>query len=136
MQFMPTIQVEAHVSGRDLLRAVEQLDPVEFQQFVSEVLTLRARRQAPQLPAAEAQLLEQINRGLPEDLRRRMQHLRTLRQRQTLTPEEQTELLRLTDQVEQREADRAAALAELARLRGVPLADLMQSLGIRGPAHE
>ena len=90
----------------------------------------------PQLPAAEAALLQQINQGLPEDLRRRYQHLRSLRQQQTLTPDEHAELLRLTDEVEQREAHRAAALTALAQQRRVTLTELIHSLGIQGPAHE
>ena len=44
---MPTIQVEAHLSRRDLLRAAEQLDPTEFQQFVTDVLGLRAAARLP-----------------------------------------------------------------------------------------
>ncbi len=133
---MPTIQVEAHLSGRDLLKAVEQLDAEEFRHFMTEVLALRARRQAPGMTAAEAALLGRINQGLPEELRQRYQHLSDLRRQQTLTPDEHAELLRLTDEVEQREADRAAALAQLAQSRGISLGELMQALGIRGPAHE
>ena len=67
---MPTIHVEAHLSRRDLLKATEQLDPAEFQQFVADVLGLRAQRQAPRLSANESDLLLTINRGLPEDVQR------------------------------------------------------------------
>src|SRR5437879_3741217 len=106
---MPTIQVEAHLSRRDLLRATEQLDPAEFQQFVADVLGLRAERQAPRLSTSESDLLLIINRGLPEDLQRRYRELIAKRGQQTLSPEEQSELLRLSDQVEQLEAERLAA---------------------------
>jgi hypothetical protein len=132
---MPTIQVEAHISGRELLRAVEQLNPTEFQQFVTQVLTLRAERQAPRLPAADTELLLRINEGLPEEVRQRYEHLISKRQDQTLTPNEHAELLHLTDEVEQREAGRLAALAELAQLRKTSLAELAEALGIRAPAH-
>lgn len=132
---MPTIRVEAQVSGGELLKAVEQLSPAEFQQFVSEVLGLRASREAPRLTAPEANLLLRINQGLPEELRRRVDHLIAKRQAHALTPDEHAELLRLTDAVENREADRLEALMELARLRGTSLAALMQKLGIKAPAH-
>src|SRR4029077_9673389 len=72
---MPTIQVEAHLSRRDLLKATEQLDPAEFQQFVADVLGLRAQRQAPRLSTGESDLLLVINRGLPDDLQRRYREL-------------------------------------------------------------
>jgi 16S rRNA C967 or C1407 C5-methylase (RsmB/RsmF family) len=133
---MPTIQVEAHLSRRDLLKATEQLDAAEFQQFVADVLGLRARRQAPHLSATESELLLIVNRGLPENLRERYRELIGKRRQQTLAPAELEELLRLTDQVEQLEADRLAALSELAQLRQTTLPTLMANLGLRAPAHE
>lgn len=132
---MPTIQVEAQVSGQDLLKAVEQLAPSDLQQFVEEVLALRARRLSPCLSRDEAQLLSQINQGLPEDLRQRYEQLIVRRREEVLTPDEHAELLRLTDDVERREADRLRALTELAQLRKVSLSALMKALGIRAPAH-
>src|SRR5579884_3608386 len=101
---MPTIQPGAEVSGDDLLRAVEQLSPAEFRQFVADILALRARREAPGLPETEAQLLLRINQGLPEDVRRRFEELITRRDARTLTLDEYDELLRLTDEVEARDA--------------------------------
>lgn len=50
---MPTIHVEPEVSREELLKAVEQLSPQELSQFVSQVLTLRARRDAPGLSATD-----------------------------------------------------------------------------------
>ena len=41
---MPTIHLQAEVSRDALLGAVEQLSPAELDQFVAEVLELRARR--------------------------------------------------------------------------------------------
>jgi hypothetical protein len=131
---MPTIRVEAQVSGDDLLDAARQLDPAAFGRFVAAVLDLRAERQAPRVPAAEADLLLRINTGLPDDLRRRFDELAAKRRDETLTPDEHAELLRLTEDVERRQADRVAALTELARLRGVSLAAVMAQLGVRAPA--
>jgi hypothetical protein len=42
----------------------------------------------------------------------------------------------LTDRLEVLHADRLAALAELARLRGVTLGEVMNQLGIRFPDHD
>jgi integrase len=131
---MPTIQVEAHLSPRDLLKATEQLDAVEFQQFVADVLGLRARRQAPRLSAIESELLLIVNRGLPEPIHARYRGLIAKRRQQTLATEEHDELLRLTDQMEQLEADRLAALSTLAQVRQTTLAALMADLGLRAPA--
>lgn len=48
-----------------------------------------------------------------------------------LTPEEHQELLRLTEEAEQLQAERIERLAQLARLRGKPLRAIMDELGIR-----
>jgi len=132
---MPTIQVEAQVSGQELLKAVEQLPPAEFQQFVADVLVIRAQRQAPRLSTKETDLLLHINQELPADLRQRSEQLIVKRREQTLTADEHAELLRLTEEVELCEARRLAALTELAQLRRTSLVNLMTVLGIRAPAH-
>jgi len=132
---MPTIQVEAQVSGQELLKAVEQLPPAEFQQFVADVLVIRAQRQAPRLSTKETDLMLHINQELPADLRQRSEQLIVKRREQTLTADEHAELLRLTEEVELCEARRLAALTELAQLRRTSLVNLMTVLGIRAPAH-
>src|SRR3954451_21607610 len=81
---MPTIQIEAELGQADLLRAVEQLNPAEFDQFVSQVLTLRARREAPSVSSSETELLLRINQGLPELLSRR--HAALLQKRSDHSP--------------------------------------------------
>jgi hypothetical protein len=132
---MPTIHVEAEVSREELLKAVEQLSPQELSQFVSQVLTLRARRDAPGLSATDSQLLLRINRGLPEDLGRRYAELIAKRQSEGLDQDEISELQQLTNVVESLEADRVSALTDLARSRGISLEMLMTDLGIPAPAH-
>jgi len=130
---MPTIQ--AHVSGDELLKAAEQLTPAELQEFVAGVLVLRAQRQAPHLSAEESKLLLSINQGLPEKLRNRLNTLIAKRDDDTLSNEEHQELIQLNDQVEQRQAERAAALGKLAILRKTSLTSLMDQLGIKAPSN-
>jgi len=132
---MPTIEVNAPFSGQDLLRAVEQLDSQEFQHFVGKVLALRAKRSANPLPAEETDLLLRINQGLPEELLDRYRPLLLKRDERTLTSEEHAELLRLSDEIEKREADRVSAMANLAAHRKTTLGAVMTDLGLRGPAN-
>lgn len=123
---MPTIQIESE----QLLKAVEQLPPHELDAFVAQVLAVRAQREAPTLSTAESTLLLTINSAIPEALQQRYDELIVQRQAEQLTPTEQVELLQLTTEIEQREADRVAALADLSRLRGIALTQLLQTLGI------
>ena len=133
---MPTIQVEANVTRTDLLRAAQQLPTDELHAFVGDILGLQAQLNAPCLPARESELLLQVNQGLPTALEARCRELIPKRRNQTLTEEERRELVGLTEQVEQLQAQRAAVLAELAELRHITLAQLMHDLGISAPAHE
>jgi hypothetical protein len=132
---MPTIALQANLSTDDLIRAVDQLAAGELDEFVRRVLTLRARRQAGSLSPEETGLLQRINQGLPREQQEHYQGLLDRRDTRTLTAQEHQELLRLTDQVEQAEADRAAALVELAQLRQVTVDQVLRDLGIRPASH-
>jgi hypothetical protein len=95
---MSTIQVHVQVSPDELAEAVAQLPPAERDQFIKRVLALRVP-QIPVLPQNEADLLLKINQGLPEPVQHRYDELIVQRQAETLTPDEHTELLRLSEPV-------------------------------------
>ena len=130
---MPVIPLEAQLSSAQLLQAVELMPSEELDEFVERILLLHAQRSATHLKHTESELLLQINRGIPPELRERYEVLSAKRQAETLNSEEYAELLRLTGQIEQLDAMRLTALAELARLRQTSLAELMQTLGIQPP---
>ncbi len=132
---MTTIPIEAQVSTEQLLRAVERLPPQELEAFVAQVLALHAGREAPHLSQPETGLLLQINRGIAPDLQRRFDELVAKRRAEAITPDELQELIQITDHIEQHDAERLAALVELAHFRRMTLADLMDALGIKPPAY-
>ena len=131
---MATVRIEAELSTDKLLEAVKQLSLRELDSFIEQVLAFQAERKAPALPAEETALLMKINNGLPAKVQQRYRKLIKLRQEERLTPDEYEELLRLTDEVEQKQVERLEALSELARLRGKSLRELMVALGIKPPA--
>lgn len=88
-------------------------------------------RKLAALPDEESILLTRINEGLPTDFWLRYRELVGKRQAEVLTDEERAELIRLSDRVEQKNAERAPYLIALARLRGVSLPVLVQQLGLR-----
>jgi hypothetical protein len=132
---MATFRVEAQVSSDDLLKAVNQLSTPELERFVSDVITLQAQRKAPHLSESETDLLLKINQGIPADIRERYDELIAKRRQESLDPEEQVELLHLTEEVEKLETQRVEYLAELARLRKTTLTALLTDLGIQAPGH-
>jgi len=83
------------------------------------------------MSVAEQALLQLIvDQHLAESDQRRLAWLREKGEDETLTPEEHAELLRYVQRVEQQDVTRAAALIELAQIRGVTFRELMQQLGI------
>ena len=58
------------------------------EKFVEQVNLILAQRKVASLPQPEAELLLQINRGLPKDIQHRYNELRAKLQAETITPEE------------------------------------------------
>ena len=132
---MPPVQVEAHLSIGELLKAVKQLSQSELEQFAAEVIALRAQSRAPSLPQNEAQLLQKINQGIPLEVQKRYEELIDKQEAETLTPDESDELQRLIEQIEDLEVRHVEYLTKLADLRGTTLSDLIKQLGIRPPSY-
>ena len=133
---MATVRVTSEVDLNldQLLSGVAQLDTDELRNFVERVSLMLAQRKSASLPELEANLLQTINQGLPEEVQHRYNELQAKLQDEATAPEEHQELLQLIDVVEQADADRLEDLVELAQLRGVSLTDLMTQLGLRSPA--
>jgi len=133
---MPAVQINEQISSEELLNAAGKLSASELEKFVSQVITLQARRRAPCLPQAESELFLKINQGIPAGLQKRYNQLIAKRRAESLSPHEYKELLRLTNEVEKLEARRIAHLGELASIRRISLRQLMDDLGIHGPGYE
>jgi hypothetical protein len=127
---------ELHLSGAQLIQAVEDLNPADQDLLLNRIAELRARRNAPVLSRDESALFAEINRTLPEDDRARLAILRQQGQDEVLSPVEHTELLDLQQKLESLHTARMKALAGLAALRGLTLTEVMEQLGIRFPDHE
>jgi len=119
-------------NGKDLLNAVKKMPADEFDAFLEAACRVRMPAPRSTLSAKETHLIQRINRGLPLKLRERYEHLRKQLKRGRLAAKEHEELLKLTHEAETRDAERAAALLELAKLRHVPVRVLIKQLGIGG----
>ncbi len=129
---MPTIDIDTE----QLFRAASQLPRAELQQFVTRLLALRLPPDVPRLVDNEAEVLLKVNEALPPVIQQRLDELIAKRQTQSLTPAEHQELIHLTEQSEQLDANRLQHLLALAALRQVSLDEVMQQLGIRPVAHD
>lgn len=132
---MSTVLVKTELPFEELLQAVEQLNPTDLEQLMVQIISLQAQHKAPRLSKDEADLLLKINQGLPFETQKRFDELVAKRQAESLTPTEHQELISLTGQIEKSDTERIKYMAELARLRGVSITELMKNLGIYPPAY-
>lgn len=107
------------------------LESVQERLHITSPLPHRARR----LPDAEADLLQKINGSLSQIAWTRYRELLAKRQAETLTPPEQTELIALSDQIEEANVQRLTYLAALAELRKTTMPALMKELGLQPAAY-
>ena len=111
------------------------LDAVGFVQKLLEENLFRSRAGNSLLSHQEAKLLQQINRGVAPETWQEYHDLVAKRRAETLTPEEQSRLVVLSDQVEIANAERIGYLIELSRLQNKTLPDVMAQLGINSPGY-
>jgi hypothetical protein len=128
--------VQNPASAEEIIQVVKQLPLPELEQLVDRVIAIRAERRAPHLTGDESELLARINQGLPTEERARLKELISRRDAETITPTEVQELIGTTDRLEKLHAERLAALAELATLRGITLDEVIDQLGIQFPDHD
>jgi hypothetical protein len=133
-----TLTLEISPELEEALRATAERAGLAPDRYVLDVLQERLDRDRDlphRLPRAEAKLLQQINEGPSESTWERYQALKEKRDAETLTDAEHAELIRLVNEVEGWNVRRLEAAAELAKLRGVGFADLVQQLGLGAPRH-
>jgi len=127
---MSSIKIESENGFTNLLKRVEQLEISDLEKFVENVLKIRARKIAPSLSKEESALLKKINKPLPKKMQDRFEVLNKKRQLETLTESEHQELIEITKKFETLNVVRLKALADLSKIRQLPVRDLMKQLGI------
>jgi hypothetical protein len=130
---MAQLQIQTKLSVDDLIKAINQLNKPELENFVRQMLVLQAQRKAPNLSKREAELLDKVNHAISPEVQKRYDWLIERRKAEKLTSDEYSELLKLTDIVEKLEAKRVKYLAELAQVRRITLSQLTEQLGIKPP---
>jgi hypothetical protein len=130
---MAVVSVQAKLNTEDLLTALEQLEPAEADKIARRLLSLQARRKAPNLSKREEELLSEVYREKRPGFQERYDLLNAKRRDFSLTPQEHEELLRLVDESEAFTVRRVEALGELAQLRQTTLPALMKQFGLKAP---
>ncbi len=132
---MSYIHINTELQFDEFLKIVEQLNAGELDQLMSQVLSLQAKRKSPNLSKEETELILEINNGLSPETRKRFDELNRKRQAETLTTSEHKELLNLIEQIEKYDMKRVGQMAELSRIRGISLSELIKEFEIFSSAH-
>ncbi len=124
-----TLDVSPELEGQ--LQKAARVQGTDVTTYVLESARLRLRPDV--LPETEASLLQTINAPLAPEARFKRDALLAEQAQRQLTEEEQDNLTDLIDAVEMANAQRWQALAALARLRGLSLAEITRDLEIPLP---
>lgn len=93
------------------------------------------KKEAPHFSRKESELLLQIGREFPPEQRQRIENLTDKMEFESITDEEHSELLRLTDLLEADRVERLKAVVELAKYRKVSVDEVMEQLGMKPGRH-
>jgi hypothetical protein len=93
-------------------------------------MSVRIRRDYPDMSTNEAALIQKINKGLGKVQAHRFELLRQKHENSTISDAERQELSRLLERVEKLNTNRLKHLSALASLRNVSVRELMQKMGI------
>ncbi len=120
------------------LRESAEKAGLDINKYVLEILEGQLQPQASNVGSLEERtmsLLEKINLGIPVSTWKRYNYLKDLRDKKQLKPEDHTELIEISNQIEEANAERMKYLVELAKIKDISLKDLMNSLGIKPGAN-
>lgn len=133
-----TITLDLPTTMENRLREEAARKGVSIDHLILQGLEHHIGESAPPESLSELELLKKINLdlGIAPKVWERYDHLNKRLHEELLTKEEHQELLALIDVVEAANVERLKYLIQLAKLRALPLQQLMSELGIRPRGYE
>jgi antitoxin component of RelBE/YafQ-DinJ toxin-antitoxin module len=127
-----TIHVNVTSELEQKLRKVANQMGISPDTYIVRLLQkdLQNQAEAPRLSPPESKLLKQINTSLASIDWERYGVLLARREAETLNDHERAELIAASDKIEEANARRMKAVAELANLRKTTVPALMETLGL------
>lgn len=119
------------LSFSDLIKRAADLNLEEYENFISSVNKLRAKKRHSNVSEEESALLTKINKGFPNEKWQQIQKLDNKMEALGLSKSEHAELTSLTEEYEEYTVYRLRLLKKLALLRGISLEEVMQQLGLQ-----
>ena len=125
---MQTIEIRKNfkIGFDELIQGIERLNAIERKSFLSKINQIE-----PPTVQREAELLLQIKEIIPASVVRRFKQLQNKMHNNTIKEKEQSEMLLLTDFIEEKSAERVGLLAALAQIRKITVLELIKDLKIK-----
>ena len=130
---METVEIKNgfKISFDELIQSVTRLNALELNTFLNRLHQATAQQSPAQ---EEKMLLTQIKDIMPASIVRRFKELQTKQHNNTITEKESSEIVLLTDFIEEKSAERVALLGRLAQIQGVAITDLAKQLRLKNHA--
>jgi len=114
-----------------IFQSLSSLGLSELDQVMKRLIGLRKQRLTTVLTEIETDLLKKINSSTPIEIQSRYDHLLTKRNQETLSDLDYAELIELTNYTESLNVQHLEYLVDLAKLRNIPLDELIQQLELK-----
>ena len=130
---MQTIEIRKgfKVGFDELIQSFTQLNSKEMDTFLKKLNQVKSQNSKISSSSEEDILLQQIKEIIPASVIRRFNQLQSKQNNLTITDKEQSEILVLTDFIEEKSAERLVLLAALAEIRQIPVLELAQQLKLK-----
>jgi DNA-binding CsgD family transcriptional regulator len=130
---MPAVEIRkgVEVGLDDLVSSLSAWETGDLKLVSERIHQLLSSRSGSNETDREKELLQLIKGIIPASAVRRFRQLNRKQQGGTLSDREREELLLLTDFMESKSAERLYLMGELARMKGVPVSEILKISGIK-----
>ena len=130
---MQTVEIKKglQIGFDDLVQSVSRLNTAELTAFFEKLNHVIGGQKSLPPFGEEAILLKQIKAIIPMSVIRRFKELQMKQHNNTISEKEEEEILVITDFIEEKSAERVELLAALAKIRQIPLSDLVKELQLK-----
>jgi hypothetical protein len=130
---MQTIEIRKgfKVGFEELVQGLTQLNSTELNSFLTRVNQIATKQDKLPISKQEEELIKQIKSIIPPSILKHFKHLQSKMHDDTITEKERSEMILLTDFMEQKSAERVLLLTKLSQLKGVSVLELVDMLKIK-----
>lgn len=134
---MPTLyKQKIHVAVEELVQLVNQLETSDLQHLITQSMEVLAKRVNRTTQKEEGTLVQQALLNFTDKEQQRYDLLMKLLNDEVISFAQKQELDALVEKSEQLNLQRMTALAQLSKIRGVSIVELMKELNIYPNIHE